>query len=595
MAVKPHALFSCLRADIADFLAPEASERIFSGTLDWPGITFSERAASSIYHSLLRKLESGMNNETKRAALNKFLSINDGCEAWRFRDNELPGDDALLGEFKALLWDFWHRDGVRTLVDHPYDILSNGGVGPGSGLGADGNDFYTKFFSSKLTCTSPYLYFWYKRYIAGFPEWSNAENTRLLDHGSVKIVEGNRLDFVPKNDDISRSICVEPPLNMFYQLGFGAILTERLEKYFGIDLKYQQFKNRELARIGSRDGSFATIDLSSASDSISLRMLQHFLPPTFYRWLVQLRSPMSRLPNGEQQALHMVSTMGNGFTFPLQTIIFACVVMSAFRCDGWATKDSRRKPGDDRPKVYRPFGVSTGNFGVNGDDIVVPTRIYPKVSRLLHLLGFQLNRDKTFVEGPFRESCGGDYFEGRNLRGVYVKNLSGPHDLYSAINQLNLFSTRTGILLKRTVQYLLARVKWRPVPLWENDSCGIKVPFAAVAKRMRVDRDTQSTLYYAWTSDPPPKLRIGDMVVQTPRGFKRRYYNPSGLHTSLLQGSVKSMAIALKPKVVRYRSKPRIAPNWDIPVQDLPETVHRFARWFVGRRWESATYMNLFM
>jgi hypothetical protein len=524
-------------------------------------------------------MEAGMTDQTKSAALDKFLSVNDSCRTWEYKDSEAYGDDFLLGEFKNYLWKFWHR-GINPLVDHPFDILSRGGVGPGSGFQADGTDFYTKFFSSKLSFTNPSLYFWYRRYISAFPEWLSAESLRSLTHGEAYSVEGNRLDFVPKNDGISRSICVEAPLNMYFQLGFAEILNERLNEYLGIDLRYQQFKNRELAKKGSLDGSWATIDLSSASDSISLSMLRRFLPPDFFKWLVLMRSTHSRLPDGRLQELHMVSTMGNGFTFPLQTIIFSCAVMSAFRLSGV-------KP------VY-PRGVLEGNFGVNGDDIVVPTEIYPKVCRLLQLLGFNLNRDKTFCEGPFRESCGGDYFDGRNLRGVYIKTLSGPADSYSVINQLNLFSTRTGILLPKTVQYLLLRVKWRPVPLWEDDSCGVKVPFSVAKRYVRIDKDTQSILYFAWTSIPPPKLRIGDGTIFTPRGFKRRQYNPHGLLLSILQGSVNSMSINLRPKVVRYRTKPRVAPNWDIPFEDLPVTVHRFARWFVGRRWESATYLNLF-
>jgi hypothetical protein len=64
----------------------------------------------------------------------------------------------------------------------------------------------------------------------------------LTNLGEVDIVEGNRLDFVPKNDDISRSICVEPTLNMFFQLGFADILNSRLKEFAGIDLENQQFK-----------------------------------------------------------------------------------------------------------------------------------------------------------------------------------------------------------------------------------------------------------------------------------------------------------------------------------------------------------------
>jgi hypothetical protein len=581
MGVAPHALHSRLLQDLADQFPSSTLDRIKSGDSLWPGISFKEQAAASIVSSLTKKWEASMTEETKAKALRKFLQVNESCKNWRLEpDCYEPCDDFLLGELRSYLWKFWTRAHGNPLVDHDYDVLARGQHGPGSAIGSIGGDFYTKLFSSRMATTDPNLYFWYRRYIRGFAEWNNAELTRILEHGDPEIVTGNRLDFVPKNDEVSRSICVEPSLNMFYQLGFASILNSRLKDLWGIDLEIQQFKNRELARKGSWDESYVTIDLASASDSISLSMLKWLLPPDFYSRLVKYRSKSSRLPNGKSVELHMISTMGNGYTFPLQTIIFTGIVLSAFRLSGLAP-------------VF-PRGVSEGNFGVNGDDIVVPSIIHRKVLRLLHLLGFTTNKEKTFVEGPFRESCGGDYFLGRNLRGVYIRKLNAPQDFYSAINQLNLFSTRTGIRLHKLVKYLLARVRYLPVPVWENDDAGIKVPFSLVSGRMRICRDTQSTKYYAWTPRPGPMIRIGERELYTPRGFKRRYFNLSGLFLSILQGSVNPNGIPLLPKKVYYRTKARVAPNWDTPLWSDMRAVQLFAGWFVFSRWESCVYANLY-
>ena len=588
MGTRSHALFSRLYHDLSSQISPLSLDRIKRGEAFWPGMTFKDRAAASIVSSLLKKEEGSLNEETKAKALSKFLSINDTCATWSLPADYQPCDDYLLGEVKSLIYRFWNKcqsvDESRVLVpivDHPYDLLRNGEVGPGSAIGSLGGDFFTKLFSSRMAVTNRGLYEIYKRYIRSFPEWNNAELTRIQSYGEPEVVEGNRLDFVPKNDDISRSICVEPSLNMFYQLGLGKVLTSRLKEHWGIDLEFQQFKNRELARVGSWNGSFSTIDLSSASDSISLKMLEWLLPTDFYRWLLRLRSPTSRLPNGRRLELHMISTMGNGFTFPLQTIIFTSIVLSAFRMDGLEP-------------IY-PFGEREGNFGVNGDDIVVPTRITAKVLRLLKLLGFTPNADKTFVEGPFRESCGGDYFNGRNLRGVYIKKLRGPHDYYSVINQLNLFSTRTGLLLSSLVQHLLSKVRrLLPVPIWENDSSGIKMPLSVASRWLRYCPEHQSILYSALIPQPPPLIRICDSTLRVPRGFKPREYNPSGLFISLLQGSVSPEGIPLKPKESLYRTRSRIACNWDTPLVSDIRTIQRYAGWFVFRRWESATYLNLF-
>lgn len=581
MGCNPHALYSRLHADLSVQLDRTSLDRIKGGDNFWPGMTFTERAAASIWASLLKKEEGALDSKTKQKALDKFLQVNSACKEWVFTAHERPFDDMLLGETRRFIHQFWSTGPISTLVEHPYDVLAKGRVGPGSARGSLGGDFYTKLFSSKMAVTSLPLYLTYKRYIRAFPEWANAEETRKLHFGEPEVVEGNRLDFVPKNDDIARSICVEPSLNMFYQLGFGEILTSRLRDLWGVNLTNQQFKNRVLAQKGSLDGSFATIDLSSASDSISCLMLKWLLPSDFYRWLDQLRSKTSRLPNGRQTVLHMISTMGNGFTFPLQTIIFTAIVLAAMKLDGLAP--------------ILPHGDSCGNFGVNGDDIVIPTRVVGKVLRLLTLLGFTANREKTFVEGPFKESCGGDYFEGRDLRGVYIKRLREPHDYYSVINQLNLFSTKTGILLPTLVQYLLRKVKFRPVPRWENDSSGLRLPFSMSLRYLREDRDTGSILYRAWTPLPPPVVRIGDWVMMQPKGYKPRHFNSSGLMVSILQGSVHPRGIPLIPKRQLWRTKSRIAPNWDyMPSQESNvRTVPPIAGGVDWRRWESVTYINL--
>lgn len=574
MGVSPVALFSDLVSDLTDAVGGDPVDSFRSGCFSWPGISKREFAASSIYQSLLKKLESGMNESTKAAALSKFLRINEDCKNWELQ-LEYYGDDFLMGEFKDTLHRFW-RDRTRQwapLLDHDYDVLEKGRLGPGASIASDGGDFYTKLFDSQMSCTNRHLYLMYRRYIRGFPEWNNADNVRVLHHGETCVVRGNRLSFVPKNDDISRSICVEPTLNMYYQLGFAEILNSRLYDLWGINLKNQQFKNRELARVGSLYGSFSTIDLSSASDSMSLKMLRHVLPKDFLYWLERYRCPETTLPNGEPCEFGMVSTMGNGYTFSLQTVLFTCVVVTAMQLSGI-------------PPIY-PRGSEIGNFGVYGDDIICPSACTQKVLRLLKLLGFTPNSDKTFVEGLFRESCGEDFFEGINVRGVYIKNILTQQDLYSAINQLNLFSTRTGILLPKLVQSLLKNCKYLPVPRWENDDSGIKVPLSYLRRPFRIDKDTQSILYFC-RRPRPSRIRIGESALFVPKTAKRRLYNPSGLHISFLQGSVKSHCILVRQDKVTYETKPGIAPYWDA----LP-AVHPLTGWFNWQRWETAVYLNL--
>jgi hypothetical protein len=85
--------------------------------------------------------------------------------------------------------------------------------------------------------------------------------------------------------------------------------------------------------------------------------------------------------------------MGIGFTFPLQTLLFYAIVSAICKL----TK-------------------TTGTVSVYGDDLIYPMRIHPYVEKVFTDLGFQLNNDKTFADTDFRESCGGDFFRGVDVR-----------------------------------------------------------------------------------------------------------------------------------------------------------------------------------
>jgi hypothetical protein len=539
----------------------------------YPGMSLADAAASRIRASLLKKYEIKGNRIAEEAARLKFLSVNENCRTWALRtDLWQTWDEELVGCFRKAVDDFLYPLGM-PLVSHADDYLAFGGTGPGASIRANGGDFYTKLFSSKLSATSEHLYERYRRYTRLFPEWANAELIREANYGTLDVVSGNSLSFVPKNTDISRTICTEPSLNMFIQLGIGHVLNQRLKDRFGIDLRVQQFKNRKLAQLGSIDDRFVTIDLESASDSISMRMLEEFLPGWFLDQLVEVRSRVT-MDAGVERELHMISTMGNGYTFSLQTMLFACVVEAAFRFRG--------------VKPLFPRGVQHGNFGINGDDIIVPRAISDSVVKLLAILGFTVNFSKSFFEGPFRESCGGDYHRGRDIRGVYIKRLDSKQDFYVAINQLNRWSAKTGISLNRAVRYLAAKLERVYVPRFEDDSAGIKIPHSMLKERW-VCRDTGSLLYRPYVA-VGLKLRIMETKILSPRGFKPRIYNLSGLLIALLHGSINGGTIGCRQpqgSPVKYRRKQRVAPYWDAH----PE-VHPLAGWFSWQRWEIAVHAN---
>lgn len=223
-----------------------------------------------------------------------------------------------------------------------------------------------------------------------------------------RLYRGNRFGTVPKTAKTDRPICVEPGLNLFCQKALGKTLRNRLSS-FGLDLDNNQVVHRHLAKVGSRSGAYATIDLSSASDTVSRELVRMLLPKEWYEALSYWRSPMTLV---DDKWLHnqKFSSMGNGYTFELETLIFACLVAA---CGGQLGEDSF----------------------VFGDDIIVPTELASKVIATLQIAGFSLNKEKTFVSGPFRESCGGDFFLGIDVRPYFWKKApKNPSDWISIHN-----------------------------------------------------------------------------------------------------------------------------------------------------------------
>lgn len=416
--------------------------------------------AVALRTSFLKKLSpNGTNLEADARALEKFKRINASIpETFQF-DAQSDAESWLWDLFRENLQSALSFDFSDVNFDLDY-MRSNFNVGPGASRGVNSESFYTKLFESSLTATHPYLVALYRASIVHSDFWSAAEMQRHQTFGET-IVEGNKLFFVPKTSEISRTCCTEPLLNMMFQKALGAFIEHRLRRHFGITLDVQPDYNRELARQGSVDGSFGTIDLVSASDSISWDLVKQVMPPNLLGFFRMFRCDTTILPDGSEQTLHMISTMGNGFTFPLQTIIFASAVRAVYQLKGL------------------PCSCPRTQFGVFGDDIVVRREAYDAIVSLLTKLGFEVNGGKSFNSGSFRESCGHDWYNGHFVRGVYIRSLETRSEALSAINRLNRWSSFADIPLPNTVQALvrLFRVSHLKVPFSESDDAGIKVPF----------------------------------------------------------------------------------------------------------------------
>lgn len=558
MDISPDALYSNLLADLGEVI----DVQLPSWSID---SDVRQVFGFCLRNSLLKKFnnEERPSSEACRAALEKFKAVNTRCANWKYApDHSL--DEMLIGEVKNVIDQFWFVGGIAPIISDLREVYLEGRAGPGASISARDTDFYTKMFDSPLSCTEGLPEIWERCVSMGGLSFE-AEASRLSSHG-YDVVGSSRYSFVNKTTTIARGICTEPTINMWFQLGIGRMLERRLSTFFRIGLDTQPDKNSVLARAGSIDGSVATIDLESASDSLSLGMLRFMLPRSFMAALEMFRCERTILPTGSELELNMISTMGNGYTFPLQTMLFAAVVTGVAR---YSLKDGTLKN-----------RLSGSNFGVFGDDIICPTEIYPRVLRVLTKLGFTVNTDKTFVEGPFRESCGADFFNGVNVRGVYIKQLLTLQDLFVAINSLNLWSARSGICLNRTVVYL-AECAGRlcPVPLDENDDSGIKTPSSYL--KSRKSNKHGALQYTAYVPREYAFYILGD-CVWTFRDQVRRSYNPAGLYISFLGGYIRGERILLRQRRIRYTTRRKITPRWDYfpprPIQGLhgPDGYRRF-------------------
>lgn len=256
--------------------------------------------------------------------------------------------------------------------------------------------------------------------------WGREALSRTCD---PLFVRGNRFSTAPKDATKDRPIAAEPSVNIFYQLALGQQVRRRLKRV-GIDLELGQDTHRRLACESSIAGHLATLDLKNASDTVAYSLVKLLLPPDWFVLFDELRSPFTRMSDADARLLNAgktslsdtwvrlekFSSMGNGFTFELETLLFWAI--SDYACSQAVSE------GLEKTFVY-------------GDDIICDTRGVRAVISALRFFGFRLNEEKSFWDGPFRESCGGDFWNGRPVRPYFQKDpLDEPHQLIAAANQI---------------------------------------------------------------------------------------------------------------------------------------------------------------
>lgn len=568
MVVNRSALSASLLCDLRGFLSPYQVEYLESGN-SWsdlpsaPGCSELSFGAESLVRSVWKKFQDEIDQDAADAeAYRLFNEANSFCA----RDdlevidyNQLgPADSEILGQLKQELWMFFNPEGFPLFAqltnEEIPDLYAEVDFGPGAAPGADRTSFLHKLGSSQLSASSSFIIEDYYRWCEKASIRTSNEFCRSMTSGRVEVEsEPSRLTCVPKTSKVSRLVKTEPLLNMFFQKGIQSVLEHRLRTYWDIDLATQPGFNSELARLGSIDESFATIDLTQCSDYISHRLVASLIDRVSFFVLDRYRSPRATV-NGDVVRLSMMATMGNAYCFPLQTILLSALVRAVYKCLGISLAPRRKSYSLSDGILYR--SNLSKNWGVFGDDIVVLRDAYPTVIRVLKALRLVPNESKSFWTGDFRESCGSDWKNGENARGVYIKTLKTPQNLAIAFNSLTEWSVKSKICLTTTLAHLFrAREDWPMVPLWENPDAGLRLPLTLVKESMALAKEDGlwgSLLYRKWVGKPISYDR------------SHGYHNPFALLMSASLGKLRNGLEIVRPKVLRYGTAYGVAPSWDI-------------------------------
>lgn len=244
------------------------------------------------------------------------------------------------------------------------------------------------------------------------------------------------VQFVPKGTNKKRVVSKEPTTNIFFQKKINVLMDKYFRKHPEMHINlHRQENNREMALDGSTYGNFATIDLSSASDSVTLTLVRNLFAdqPRLLRLLMWSRTKQVRLPDGCTVELEKFAPMGGGTCFPVECVVFSAVVAAVMKRHG---KHSR--------------------YWVYGDDIVVPKWAYDEVIDLLHQLNFIPNDDKSYGHGSlFTESCGIECFRGFDVSPIRISRKWDPIDREIGIINTYYWAKRERLLLRFAYKYYL--------------------------------------------------------------------------------------------------------------------------------------------
>jgi len=246
------------------------------------------------------------------------------------------------------------------------------------------------------------------------PNWRYAEHLSSVDFLEPGAEIPVRVIDVPKTHKTPRIIGIEPTAMQYSQQAIaGSILQwiskdKNLRSMIGFD---DQVPNQDMARLGSLRGTLATLDLSEASDRVSNQHVRNLtaLFPNLHAGLDATRSRKADVPGKGVVRLAKYASMGSALCFPVEAMVFLTIIFIGI------------EKALNTPLSPKLISRLRGSVRVYGDDIIVPVDCATAVIAALESFGIRVNRDKSFWNGNFRESCGKEYYAGHDVSIVRVR------------------------------------------------------------------------------------------------------------------------------------------------------------------------------
>jgi len=351
-------------------------------------------------------------------------------------EEELFHVSTRLAESHCEIFDLTARLLVHSVfTDYHPSSLS---CGHGPGATADGLHRNNRRSIRQWYSRSEYVFPSEVHVLPNFGEYEYLDSVRFLsfwEEPPVKVV------FVPKTLKTPRVIAVEPHNVQFMQQGLMKYFVSRIERSpFGESVRFRdQSVNYSYARRGSIAKHFTTIDLSEASDRISIALVRKIFGShgPLFQAMLACRSLRARLPDGTVLTMNKFASMGSAMCFPTMSLCVFVIILAAVH-----------KQLGIRPTI-RSMRRLSKSVKVFGDDIIVPKPWHESVVTELEVYGLRVNRRKSFSESHFRESCGGDFYKGYEVTPVYLReSVPDGNSRWSISLALSLASTSDQFYLK---------------------------------------------------------------------------------------------------------------------------------------------------